>query len=218
QMELFSTHNYNPLAGCLPLFLQLPIFFGLFQALRSAIDLRLAPFLWFDNLAAPDALFNFGFDIPFLGESFNLLPILTTCLFIVQQKLFMPPPTDDQQAMQQKMMSYFSIFIGFMFYHMPSGLCVYFIASSLWGIGERKLLEYLKKDAPLTETAATTPEAAGKKKPDAPKRNRKKGFWDKLLDAADAAAAQTKDSSTKSSSSKSNGEKQKKKNKTRTKR
>ena len=114
QMELFSTHNYNPLAGCLPLFLQLPIFFGLFQALRNSVDLRLAPFLWFDNLAAPDALFQMPWALPFLGQSFNLLPILTTCLFIVQQKLFMPPAADEQQAMQQKMMSYFSIIIGFM--------------------------------------------------------------------------------------------------------
>jgi YidC/Oxa1 family membrane protein insertase len=220
QMELFSTHNYNPLAGCLPLFLQLPIFFGLFQALRSAIDLRLAPFLWFDNLAAPDALFELPFALPFLGQDFNLLPILTTCLFIVQQKLFMPPAADEQQAMQQKMMTYFSIFIGFMFYTMPSGLNVYFIASSLWGIGERKLLEYLKKDAPLEEleAAATTSDSSGKKKIDEPKRKRKKGFWDKLLEAADSAAAQTKDSSTKNPSSKSNGEKRKKKNKTRTKR
>jgi YidC/Oxa1 family membrane protein insertase len=55
QMELFRKHNYNPLSGCLPLFLQLPIFIGLYTALSSSVDLRMAPFLWFENLASPDA-------------------------------------------------------------------------------------------------------------------------------------------------------------------
>jgi YidC/Oxa1 family membrane protein insertase len=58
QMELFGKHNYNPMSGCLPMFLQLPIFIGLYQGLNNSVNLRLAPFLWFDNLAAPDALFN----------------------------------------------------------------------------------------------------------------------------------------------------------------
>ena len=87
------------------------------------------------------------FSLPFLGHDFNLLPLITVGLFLVQQKLFMPPPTDEQQALQQKMMNYMMIFMGFMFYHVPAGLCVYFIASSLWGIGERKMLDYGKAAA-----------------------------------------------------------------------
>jgi YidC/Oxa1 family membrane protein insertase len=144
QLELFSKNNYNPLAGCLPIFLQFPIFIGLYRALSSAVDLRMAPFLWIDNLAAPDALFSLPFNIWFLGGTFNLLPIVVIVLFIVQQKMFMPPPTDEQSALQQKMMMYMMIFFGFLFYRMPAGLCVYFIASSLWGIGERKLLDFQK--------------------------------------------------------------------------
>ena len=54
--------------------------------------------------------------------------------------MFMPPPADEQAAMQQKMMQYMMLFIGVMFFTVASGLCVYFIASSLWGIAERKLL------------------------------------------------------------------------------
>src|SRR5262249_2267388 len=144
QMELFRKHNYNPAAGCLPVFLQLPVFMGLYQALNHAVDLRLAGFLWVDNLAAPDALFRLPFAIPYLGEEFNLLPLITIVLFYVQQKMFMPPPANEEQAMQQKMMNFMMIFMGFMFYKVPSGLCVYFIASSLWGLGERKLLPKLK--------------------------------------------------------------------------
>jgi len=146
QMELFRKHKYNPFSGCLVLFIQMPVFFGLYTALRSSVNLRMAHFLWIDNLAAPDALFPLGFDLPFsLGDTFNLLPIITIVLFIVQQKLFMPPPTDEQSAMQAKMMKYMMIVMGFMFYNVPAGLCVYFISSSLWGIAERKLLPKVQK-------------------------------------------------------------------------
>jgi membrane protein insertase Oxa1/YidC/SpoIIIJ len=68
------------------------------------------------------------------------LPIITIVLFLVQQKMFMPPPTDEQTRMQQQMMKYMMVFMGVLFFRVPSGLCVYFIASSLWGIAERKML------------------------------------------------------------------------------
>ena len=143
QMELYREADFNPFAGCLPVFLQLPIFISLYQALNNWVDLRMASFLWVDNLAAPDALFEMGFSIPFLGSDFNLLPMITIVLFYAQQKMFMPPPTTDEMAMQQKMMNFMMIFMGFLFYRVPAGLCVYFIASSAWGMSERKLLEYL---------------------------------------------------------------------------
>jgi YidC/Oxa1 family membrane protein insertase len=75
-----------------------------------------------------------------LGPYFNVLPIITIGLFLWQQKMFMPPATDEQTAMQQKMIKYMMIFMGVMFFKVASGLCIYFIASSLWGIAERKLL------------------------------------------------------------------------------
>lgn len=154
QMELFRKHKYNPFSGCLVLFVQMPIFFALYQSLRSSVDLRMAPFLWIDNLAAPDALFKLGFELPWLKwDQFNLLPIITIGLFILQQKLFMPPATDEQSAMQQKMMGYMMIFMGFMFYQVPAGLCVYFISSSLWGIAERMLLPKVQKKREEEEAA-----------------------------------------------------------------
>ena len=143
QMELYREANFNPFAGCLPVFLQLPIFISLYQALNNWVDLRMASFLWIDNLAAPDALFEMSFSLPFLGSDFNLLPLITVVLFYAQQKMFMPPPTTDEMAMQQKMMNFMMIFMGFLFYRVPAGLCVYFIASSVWGMSERKLLEFL---------------------------------------------------------------------------
>ena len=159
QQELFRKHGYNPLAGCLPMFIQLPIFIGLYRSLSVDVELRQAPlisesFPWATNLAAPDQLYFWGDWMPAFGQSwlgpfFNLLPCITIGLFIWQQKMFMPPPTDEQAAMQQKMMQYMMIFFGVMFFRVPSGLCVYFIASSLWGIAERKLLpKTIQKKSP----------------------------------------------------------------------
>ncbi len=155
QQELFRKHNYNPLSGCLVLFIQLPIFIALYRSLMVDIELRQAPLVsesvrWCSNLAAPDMLFNWsgfmpefinsGVGIFGLGPYFNLLPMLTIALFIAQQKMFMPPPTDEQQVMQQKIMKYMMVFMGILFFKVASGLCVYFIASSAWGLAERKFL------------------------------------------------------------------------------
>lgn len=148
QMELFRKHGYGPLgpmaSGCLPILLQLPIFIGLYQALQTSVDLRMERFLWIDNLAAPDATFQLPFPLPYLGSDFNILPLITIVLFYVQQKLFMPPATSPEQEAQYKMMNFMMFFMGFFFYHVPAGLCIYFIASSLWSIGERTLLSNTK--------------------------------------------------------------------------
>lgn len=175
QMELYRKAEFNPFGGCLIAFIQLPIFISLYQALNNCVDLRMAPFLYIDNLAAPDALFRLPFTLPFLGDTFNLLPLVTMCLYFIQQKTMMPPPTNEEMAMQQKVMNYMLIFMGFMFYNVPSGLCVYFIASTVWGMSERKLIDYLPQ--PVVDLK--------KKVDDAPA---KEGFFAKLLRQAQEAA------------------------------
>jgi len=150
QQELFRRENYNPMGGCLLMLLQLPIFLGLYRALMVDIELRQAPLIsdsirWCSNLAAPDMLLDWSGWMwspvqGFLGPYLNVLPLVTVALFLTQQKMFMPPPADEQAAMQQKIMTYMMIFIGFLFYKVASGLCLYFIASTLWGMAERKLL------------------------------------------------------------------------------
>jgi membrane protein insertase Oxa1/YidC/SpoIIIJ len=72
-----------------------------------------------------------------LGPFLNLLPLLTIGLFLWQQKLFMPPAVDEQSRVQQQVMKYMMFFMALMFFKVPCGLCLYFIASSLWGIAER---------------------------------------------------------------------------------
>jgi YidC/Oxa1 family membrane protein insertase len=166
--ELYRKHQINPLGGCLPVFLQLPIFMGLYRALMVDVELRQSPLFgygirWCSDLAAPDMLWDWSPIMPafienFLGPYLNILPLVTVALFLVTQKMSMPAPTNEQAAMQQKMMKYMTIFIGFMFYKVASGLCLYFIASSLWGIAERKLLP--KTQTP-DATAAGTDSASG---------------------------------------------------------
>jgi YidC/Oxa1 family membrane protein insertase len=201
-LELMREFKVNPMSGCLPLVIQMPVFIALYQALQFSVDLRLAPFLYFNNLAAPDALFKLPFTVPWLGwTTFNLLPIVAVALMVVQQKMFMPPPTDEQQEMQQKMMSYMMVVMGAMFYKFPSGLCVYYISSSLWGFGERKLVTWWKppsaadKNADPKQPPEAEPQVAvggGKagRQPAGAVRGAAGTFWQKLLDAADAANSQ----------------------------
>lgn len=152
QRELFRKYNYNPLSGCWMVFLQLPIFVGLYRCLAIDVDLRQAALIpgieWASNLAGPDKLFLWkpfmpGFladETGWLGPFFNFLPCITIGLFLLQQKMFTPPATDEQTRMQMTMMKYMTLFMGVMFYKVPAGLCTYFIMSSLWSIAERKLV------------------------------------------------------------------------------
>jgi YidC/Oxa1 family membrane protein insertase len=192
QQDLFRKHNYNPLSGCLVAFIQLPIFVALYKSLGVDVELRQAPLIaeavhWCSNLAAPDMLFNWSRWMPEfvvskpgilgLGPYFNILPLITIVLFLWQQKKMMPPPADEQAAMQQKIMQYMMIFMGLMFFKVASGLCVYFIVSSLWGMGERKFLpKFVHPDA---EGGAGSPAAQSAARPVADRdgsasRNKKK--------------------------------------------
>ncbi len=154
QRELQQRVGFNPLAGCLPMFLQFPIFIGLYRALSVDIELRQAAVSkqtdWASNLAAPD-MFNYwgdwlldylsGRGTGWLGPYFNILPVIVVVLFLAQQKMFMPPATDDQTRMTQKMMNIMTLMMGLFFFRVPAGLCIYFITSSLWGICERILVK-----------------------------------------------------------------------------
>lgn len=148
--ELWKKHNYNPASGCVLVFIQIPIFMGLYRSLATDVELRQAPLFssairWCSNLAAPDMFLDWAGFMPsflvspegWLGPFLNLLPLLTIGLFLWQQKLFMPPAIDEQSRVQQQVMKYMMFFMALMFFKVPCGLCIYFIASSLWGIAER---------------------------------------------------------------------------------
>lgn len=128
-MELYKTQKINPFGGCLPLILQMPIFIGLYQVLWRSIFLKGSGFLWIKDLAEPDRLLIFPFNIPFLGNELNLLPILMAIVMFFQQKVTQKSMVvvDPDQATQQKIMAIFlPIFLGFIFYKFASGLSLYF--------------------------------------------------------------------------------------------
>jgi YidC/Oxa1 family membrane protein insertase len=121
-MMLYKAHGVNPLSGCLPMLVQIPVFFALYVVLRSAVELRYAEFLWIRDLCEPENLL--AGRIPLLG-SLNILPFLMTATMVWQQKLT-PSTADD---MQQKIMLGFSIAMMFMFYNLPSALLLYWTVS-----------------------------------------------------------------------------------------
>ncbi|MFO0809242.1 MAG: membrane protein insertase YidC [Gemmataceae bacterium] len=203
QMELYRRHGINPaagLGGCLMLFAQMPIFMGLYFALQESFFFRLQPFLWVRNLAAPDMLIWWSENIPwlsrpedlggflYLGPYFNLLPVIAVVLMGIQQKLTMPPPVDEQGEINAKTMKYMLIVFGLMFYKVPAGLCLYFIASTTWGLIERKLIKKKKPNQPDEGAAVANGKPGprggkGKPKLDEPP-SRMRELWEKLLKEA----------------------------------
>jgi YidC/Oxa1 family membrane protein insertase len=160
---LYRKYGINPVGGCLPVFVQIPIFMTLWRVLNVSVSLRQAPFLWVDNLAAPDMLFKLPFELPMLGPYFNLLPLGVIGLFLLQMKLFTPPATTPEQETQQRIMKFMMIFMMLMFYRVPAGLALYFITSSIWSISERKLLpKVAKAQLPLADDDLDGPGPDGK--------------------------------------------------------
>ncbi|MBN2281313.1 MAG: membrane protein insertase YidC [Candidatus Marinimicrobia bacterium] len=122
-MKLYSEHGVNPMGGCLPLLLQMPILFALFTVFRTTIQLRHAPFIfWITDLSAPDALFVLPFSIPFYGQNVNILPMV-----MVASQIFMQKMSGQSQNPQQKQMALIMpIMFFFIFNNFPSGLNLYY--------------------------------------------------------------------------------------------
>ncbi len=143
--DLMRKSGANPLTGCLPMLLQMPIFFALYGTFSHAFEIRHANFLWIHDLSQPDRLAVMSF----WPREFNLLPILYIGMTVVQTLLQPKPATSDpQQEMNRKMMMFMPLFFGFIIYSMPSGLVLYFAASATFGILESGYLKkyVLKKD------------------------------------------------------------------------
>src|SRR3989338_6992090 len=122
-MQLYREHKVNPFGGCLPMILQIPVFFALYQVMMRAVSLKGAHFLWIKDLAGPDRLLVLPVSLPIIGNEINILPIVMAIGMFIQQKLSMSTTASSSSAEQQKlMMIIFPLMFGFIFYHMPSGL------------------------------------------------------------------------------------------------
>ena len=127
-MEIYRKYKVNPLGGCLPLLLQLPIFLTLWQVLPRFVGLRGASFLWIKDLSEPDSLFTLPFTLPIMGNNFNLLPILLMVISLLQQKFTTPSTANSQQ---KSMGLFMAIFFGIIFYNLPAALVLYWFTQSL---------------------------------------------------------------------------------------
>ena len=138
QMQLFKEKGVNPLGGCLPMLLQMPLLFALFTVFRSTIELRGAEFVWWiTDLSSQDTLFTLPFALPFYGANVNFLPIFMGFTMYLQQK-YSGQSTMNQQ---QKFMGYFMpIFLVLFFNTFPSGLNLYYSLFNIFSVIQTKYL------------------------------------------------------------------------------
>jgi YidC/Oxa1 family membrane protein insertase len=119
--KLYKEHKVNPMGGCLPVLLQMPLLYALFIVFQSTIELRGAPFmLWIKDLSLPDYVLHLGFTIPMYGDAVAILPLIMGITTFFQSKSSMTDPS-------QKMMLYFMpVFLTLLFNSFPSGLTLYY--------------------------------------------------------------------------------------------
>ncbi len=130
-MELYKTEKINPLGGCLPIVVQIPVFIALYWVLLASVEMRHAPWLgWIHDLSAPDDLFG---TLPGIDMPIGLLPIIMAASMYVQTKLNPMPP----DPIQAKVMMFMPIVFSFMFFFFPSGLVLYWVVNNLLSIAQQ---------------------------------------------------------------------------------
>ena len=161
-LELFKEHKINPMGGCLPLLITMPLFFGFFTMLQSSAELRFQGFLWAHDLSAPDTVGHF------LGFPVNILPLIMTATMIYQMRLTPQPTVDNAQA---RMMKFMPIIFTFICYSYSCALSLYMTINGVFTIGQQLVINRMK------DVATDAPAAGSGGKP-APKNvtpPRKKG-------------------------------------------
>ncbi len=165
---LYKKEGVNPMGGCLPMLMQMPVFIALYNVLRSTIYLRQAPFVfWINDLSRQEILFPLPFALPFLGAAFSLLPLLMGISMFLQQKMTTVDPR--QKAMIYIMPVMFTV----LFYKLPSGLVLYWLVNNVLSIAQQWLIHRGggdgKKPEPSSDTQRNDEKTAG------PKSRGKKG-------------------------------------------
>ena len=134
-MKLYKEEGINPLGGCLPMLLQMPLLFALFIVFRSTIQLRGEPFIgWITDLSRPDSL-PMGFELPFIGDTIHVLPFLMGITMIWQSKMTMTDPK------QKPMMMIMPVFMTFIFYSFPSGLNLYYSIFNVLSMAQTRMIK-----------------------------------------------------------------------------
>jgi YidC/Oxa1 family membrane protein insertase len=178
-MKLYKEAGVNPLGGCLPMLLQMPVFIALFNVLRNTIELRQAPFVgWINDLSQQDVLFRLPVALPILGSAVSVLPIAMGASMLLQSRIGGSIAGPESSAAQSKMLQYMlPIVFTVLFYSMPSGLVIYWIVNTVLSVGQQY---YINKGAAKAEKEkATNAEQPG----EAPVKPAKRGGKKQKLDA-----------------------------------
>lgn len=163
-MEFMRENKVNPMGGCLPMLLQIPVFIGFFYMIKSAIELRGVGFLWACDLSQPDTIFV----IPGLGFPVNLFPLLMGATQLWQMRL--TPPSPGMDPMQQKILQYMPLMFVFILYNFSSGLTLYWTVQNLLSVLQMKLT----RNDPVQPAGPVKPAPAGTTPASRPPRRKKK--------------------------------------------
>jgi YidC/Oxa1 family membrane protein insertase len=163
-MEFMKEHKVSPLGGCLPMVLQIPVFFGFYRMIQSAIELRGARFLWVGDLSQPDTLFvipGLSFipfiGIPGVGLPINLLPLIMGVTMFWQARL--TPPSPGMDPAQAKIMRYMPLMFMAFLYNFSAGLTLYWTVQNLLTIAQTKLTRNIAETQPTVKgPVLTTPQ------------------------------------------------------------
>ena len=163
QMRLYQERGVNPAGGCLPMLLQMPLLFALYQVFRSTIVLRGEPFFgWITDLSMPDTVLNLGFSIPLYGDQVSVLPILMCLTMIFQQRQTIKDP-------RQKAMVYLMpVFMLLIFNRLSSGLNLYYTLFNLFTMIQQSMIKtddpkVVKKELPQKKKVSRAPSKTNRK-------------------------------------------------------
>ena len=172
-MKLYQTYGVNPAGGCLPILLQMPIFIALWGLFQAATELRQQPFIfWINDLSNPDVIYDLGFKLPLFGiQEISGLAILMGVTTFFQQKMTIKDPK--QQALVYMM----PIMLTILFMTFPSGLNLYYFMFNVFSIAQQYYINHKQSDVELVPVDPS---------------KRKKGFMQRLMDAADQQSKQQK--------------------------
>ena len=170
-MKLYQTYGVNPAGGCLPILLQMPIFIALWGLFQAAIELRQQPFIfWINDLSTPDVIYDLGFKFPLLGiQEISGLALLMGITTFFQQKMSIKDPK------QQALIYMMPIMLTILFMTFPSGLNLYYFMFNVFSIAQQYYINHKHDNVELVPVDPS---------------KRKKGFMQRLMDAAEQQSKQ----------------------------
>jgi YidC/Oxa1 family membrane protein insertase len=163
--RIYKEAGVNPLGGCLPTLIQMPLLFAMFYVFRSSIQLRQHGFLWAKDLSVPDSIFDFGFAIPLYGDHIAVMPILMAVTVFLQQKI---TPTTQTNEQMKIMLWMFPAMMLLFFNNMPAGLGLYYLMFNIFSIAQQAYINATVSDedktaAAMQVAALTRPSQSAKK-------------------------------------------------------